>query len=76
MNDTKAWWQSKTILASLVTVASGILATLTHQKVILSDTDQATIVESVSEAVTMLSGLIAIYGRAVAKTTVGAAVQK
>lgn len=76
MNDTKAWWQSKTILASLVTVASGILATLTHQKVVLSDSDQGALVELISEGVTMLSGLIAIYGRATAKTTVGTAVQK
>lgn len=66
--DTKKWWESKTVLSSLVVV----LATIADMAGVQIDlADQAAIVDLVFAIITGVAGLIAIYGRITAKTTIG-----
>lgn len=65
--DTKRWWESKTVLASLVVV----LATIASMAGVQVDlTDQAEIVDLVYAIITSVAGLIAIYGRIKATATI------
>ena len=66
--DTKKWWESKTVLSSLVVV----LATIAGMAGVQIDlADQAAIVDLVFAIITGVAGLIAIYGRITAKATIG-----
>lgn len=60
MNDTKPWYLSRTIWASLVTVVAGVggLFGLPVQ-----DLDSQALAEILLQAVTAISGLVAILGR-------------
>ena len=67
MNDTKPWYLSKTIWASLVTIASAVagMAGLT-----VAGLDGSALAETILQAVTALSGLAAIIGRLSAQTVI------
>jgi uncharacterized membrane protein HdeD (DUF308 family) len=71
MSDTSAWWQSKTIWASLVGVLAGLLAVLTHNKVQILPADQEQIVTLIMSLVGIVTGILAIYGRVTANTQIG-----
>ncbi len=60
MNETKAWYQSKTIIASLVTILAALVG-LFGYTVDLDTQNQ--IVEVVVTVVAGISGVITIYGR-------------
>lgn len=60
MTDSKPWYLSRTIWASLVTIltaAAGILG------VPVAGLDNAALTETLLQAVTAISGLVAIFGR-------------
>ena len=65
--DTKPWYLSKTIWASLVTILSA-LGGLFGLRV--SSLDSAATAEMLLQAVTAISGLIAIFGRLSADTKI------
>jgi len=56
----KSWWQSKTIVAGLVTVLASLLG------IFGITLDQGLTVEVVMASITAVSGAYAIYGRIVA----------
>jgi hypothetical protein len=68
MTDTKPWYLSRTIWASLVTIvtaAAGILG------VPVTVTDNAALTETLLQAIAAISGLVAIFGRMGAKERIG-----
>lgn len=60
MSDTKPWYFSRTIWASLVTVVAGVGGLIGLP---VEDLDNQAVVETILQAVTALSGLVAIFGR-------------
>ena len=68
MNELKPWYLSRTIWASLVTVAvaGGGLA-----GVALESGDEAALTETIIQLVTAVSGAVALFGRIVAKSRIG-----
>lgn len=66
MNNTKVWWQSKTVWASIVAVLAGI-ATLAG--VNLDATLQDELVNLITGTANLIAGATAWYGRAKAQTT-------
>ena len=66
MNNTKVWWQSKTVWASIVAVLAGV-ATLAG--VNLDATLQDELVELITGTANLAAGATAWYGRAKAQTT-------
>ena len=64
MNETKAWWQSKTIWGAIVTVAS---LALTFFKVQIDPQTQQVLVNEVTAVVSAVGALVGtvltIYGR-------------
>jgi len=67
MEDTKGWWQSKTILASLVTVIVLIAGAFNYS---IDAQTQEGIVELATVIVGVVSSAVAIYGRIVASKTI------
>ena len=68
MNETKPWYLSRTIWASLVTVAlalSGLLGLPVH------DLDGNLLAEALVEAATALAGIAAVIGRLSARDRIG-----
>ena len=67
MDETKVWWQSRTILASIVTVialiAGGFNLTIDTQT-------QGEVVELVSVVVGVVGSAVAIWGRVKASKTI------
>lgn len=59
-NETKAWWQSRTIMASLVTI---LISTLGAFKIYLPEDIQGQLTDALLALVTALSGAATIYGR-------------
>lgn len=60
MTDSKPWYLSRTIWASLITIvtaAAGILG------VPVAGIDNAALADTLLQAVTAISGLVAIFGR-------------
>ncbi|WP_274629666.1 hypothetical protein [Arvimicrobium flavum] len=68
MASAKPWYLSRTIWASLVTIATAI-AGLTG--VPLEGIDNAALAETLLQAITAVSGLIAIFGRIGARDRIG-----
>lgn len=68
MTSTKPWYLSRTIWASVITVLTG-LAGLSGLPV--EDLDHAALVETLLQAVSAVSGLIAVIGRLSAKHRIG-----
>lgn len=67
MEETKQWWQSKTMWAGIVTFVVGVLGATG-----LADMEgqQNVIVEKVMQIVTALGSLIILYGRVTAKSMI------
>lgn len=60
MENVKPWWQSKTMVAGIVTLVIGILGSTG-----LADLEgqQGVIVEKIMEILTALGSLVVLYGR-------------
>jgi len=67
MNDVKEWYQSRTVWASLVTVAVGLMATAGWVDL---TGEQETIVDLIMQAVLLISGFTALWGRVTAKAKI------
>ena len=68
MNATKPWYLSRTIWASLITIlisAAGLFGLR------ISDADGAAATDLILQAVTAVSGLVAIFGRLSATDRIG-----
>lgn len=65
--NSKDWYKSKTIWASLVTVVVGTLLTV---GVVDLEAEQDTITELIMQIVTIVSGIIALVGRVQATTAI------
>ena len=68
MTAIKPWYLSRTIWASVVTVASAAASLLGFP---MDDLDSGALTDSVLQAVTAISGVIAIFGRLGASTRIG-----
>ncbi|WP_159592244.1 hypothetical protein [Chelativorans xinjiangense] len=60
MNETKPWYLSRTIWASVVTVIAGMGGLL---GIPVEEVDNQALVETLLQAITAISGLLAIFGR-------------
>ncbi|WP_163269002.1 hypothetical protein [Chelativorans alearense] len=60
MNETKPWYLSRTIWASVVTVVAGTGGLLGMP---VEEVDNQALVETLLQAITAISGLLAIFGR-------------
>ena len=67
MNETKPWWQSQTIIASVVAML-GVALRLAGKE--LSSADQAAIVNAAGILMNVGGSLWAIYGRVIATTVI------
>ncbi|PSH57630.1 hypothetical protein [Phyllobacterium sophorae] len=67
MTDEKAWFLSKTIWASIVTIA---LSCSSFFNISLEHVDQAPLIDTIIQFLTALSGIIALFGRISAKTLI------
>ena len=68
MSDIKPWYLSRTIWASLITIvtaAAGILG------IPVAGLDNSALVDTLLQAVTAISGLVAIFGRLGARDRIG-----
>jgi hypothetical protein len=68
MTDSKPWYLSRTIWASLITIvtaAAGIVG------VPLAGIDNAALTDTLLQAITAVSGLVAIFGRLGANSRIG-----
>lgn len=68
MDETKPWYLSRTIWASLVTIAA---AAAGISGIAVAAADQTAIADALLEIVTASAGLIAIFGRLAAKSRIG-----
>jgi len=68
MEDIKPWYLSRTIWASAVTV---ITAAATVLGLPIAGIDSAALTDTLLQAVTALSGLVAIFGRMRATSRIG-----
>ena len=66
MNE-KQWWQSKTMWAGIVTLVIGVLGSTGLANI---GGEQEAIVEKIMEVVTLVVGLITIYGRIKASSVI------
>jgi hypothetical protein len=74
--DTKQWYLSKTVWASILTVLLAILAMtgVTHIGSVQVDqvaAEQESILDGIVQMTLVVSGLVALYGRLTAKTKIG-----
>ena len=67
MTETIKWWQSKTILGSVVAVLSGVGAIVGLN---LDASLQSQLVDLIIGAGSVIGGVVAIYGRVTAKKTI------
>lgn len=68
MNETKSWYLSRTIWASLVTVC---LAGASLLGLSVDGIDNATLTDMLLQAAAAIAGLVAIFGRLAAKDRIG-----
>jgi hypothetical protein len=68
MDNTKAWYKSKTVMSSLVTVFAGLIGLV---GIVIEPELQVTIVNTLLALTTTITGAVAIYGRVTANTKVG-----
>ncbi len=64
MTDIKPWWQSKTLLGAMITLASALLGLLGYE---FGEADR----EALTGLLTSLGGIVAIIGRFKAKNRIG-----
>lgn len=68
MDDAKPWYLSRTIWASLVTVALSAAGLLGFS---VGEVDGAEATDAILRALTAAAGLVALVGRVVAKSRIG-----
>ena len=68
MMESKPWYLSRTIWASLVTVAAGLGGIFGLP---VNEIDNGALVETLLQAITAVSGLTAIFGRLRATSRIG-----
>jgi hypothetical protein len=68
MTDSKPWYLSRTIWASLVTMATAAAGIL---GVPVAGIDNAALTDTLLQAITAVSGLVAIFGRLGAQSRIG-----
>ena len=68
MNDQKPWYLSRTIWASIVSVGSAVAAVIGLP---VAGLDGAALTDTLLQAITAISGLLAIFGRMRATTRIG-----
>lgn len=68
MEQSKPWYRSRTIWASLVTVAAALAAIA---GIPFAEADQALLTETILQTVTAVGGLVALVGRLVARSRIG-----
>ncbi|WP_173931147.1 hypothetical protein [Chelativorans sp. Marseille-P2723] len=68
MTELKPWYLSRTIWASLVTIGAGLGGIFGLPA---SEIDNAALVDTLLQAITAASGLIAIFGRLKASARIG-----
>ena len=68
MTDSKPWYLSRTIWASLITIATAAAGIL---GVPVAGIDNAALTDTLLQAVTAVSGLVAIFGRLGAQSRIG-----
>ncbi len=68
MDNTKAWYKSKTVMSSLVTVLASLIGLA---GIVIEPAMQATITNTLLGMTTVVTGVLAIYGRVTANTKVG-----
>lgn len=69
---SKNWWESRTIVAGLTAM---FFSTLTLFGVEIPVGDQMLISDMVFQVITLVAGMIAVYGRAVAKQPIAPVVE-
>ncbi|EKF40645.1 hypothetical protein [Nitratireductor indicus] len=67
MTDSKPWYLSRTIWASMVTIATAAAGILGYQ---VDEIDSGAVSEGMLSAISAISGLIAIFGRVAAKSRI------
>lgn len=68
MTQSKPWYLSRTILASLVTIATAAAGMIGLP---VAGLDNAALADNLLELITALSGLAAIFGRVAADSRIG-----
>ncbi|MDQ2704243.1 MAG: hypothetical protein M3Y43_03690 [Pseudomonadota bacterium] len=68
MTDSKPWYLSRTIWASLITILTAAAAIL---GVPVAGIDNAALTDTLLQAITAISGLVAIFGRLGANSRIG-----
>ena len=68
MTDSKPWYLSRTIWASLITIVTAAAAIL---GVPVAGIDNAALTDTLLQAITAISGLVAIFGRLGANSRIG-----
>ncbi|GLS32928.1 hypothetical protein SAMN04488498_108132 [Mesorhizobium albiziae] len=68
MNEIKAWYLSRTIWASLITVATALAGMLGLP---VEGLDNSALADTLLQAVAAIAGLVAIFGRLSAKDRIG-----
>ena len=68
MTDSKPWYLSRTIWASLITIVTAAAAIL---GVPVAGIDHAALTDTLLQAITAISGLVAIFGRLGASSRIG-----
>lgn len=68
MNSSKPWYLSKTIWASAVTIATALGAMMGLPSGVI---DNGALTDTIIQAITAISGLIAIFGRVSAAKRIG-----
>jgi hypothetical protein len=68
MTETKPWYQSRTIWASLVTVSTGLAGVVGLP---VDGLDNSALTDTLLQLVTSIAGLVSILGRLSAKDRIG-----
>jgi hypothetical protein len=68
MTETKPWYQSRTIWASLITVATAMAGVVGLP---VDGLDNSTLTDTLLQLVTAVAGLVSIFGRLSAKDRIG-----
>ncbi|MAY60931.1 MAG: hypothetical protein CML29_01855 [Rhizobiales bacterium] len=68
MNETKAWYQSKSVWGSIITIAS-MVATVAGSPI--APADQQSLITLTTTAAGSVGAIIALVGRLVAKNRIG-----
>jgi len=68
MNDMKTWYRSKTIWGALIAILASFAQFLGLE---IGDAQQGEIVDAMMTLAGAVGGLVALYGRLAAQTTIG-----